>query len=121
LLVQSLTNHHGFIGRLLGISAINGVAPGETVTVICERGCARHLLRTIPVRSLATALRATQLTHPLLLSATTQIQIDVSATGKLSRYTRFAFSLARSSLAVRVTQTGCLSATGHKVGCRAPT
>jgi hypothetical protein len=121
LLVQSLTNHPGFIGRLLGISGIIGATPGETITVICQRGCAPHLLRTIPVRSRATARGRTLLTHPLLLTATTQIQIDVSATGKLSRYTRYAFSLAGSSVAVRVTQTGCLAATGHTVGCRAPT
>jgi hypothetical protein len=107
----------GSIGTLLGLSRIAGATAGETITVICLRGCSHRVLLTIPVGSSPAA--RVDLHRPIVLSTTTLIQINASARGRVSRELRYAFARNRSRLAVRLVQSGCLTAAGRVVACRA--
>jgi hypothetical protein len=115
--LRDVSRRPRFIGRLIGVSGLGGGALGETVRVTCALDCAPRSLLSFRIASALPAANWLGLAHPTLLSPTTQIQVVVSATGELSRYVRYAFSLAHAHIAARVVQSGCLTPAGAAVGC----
>ena len=117
LVIQRDARQAGVIGKLLGIQGISGAALGESLLVQCVKACSHKLMLKVRLLNARVMRRKIRLLQALLLSTATRIEIDVSANGKLSRYARYAFAPAGQSLAVRVTVSGCLSASRRVVRC----
>jgi hypothetical protein len=117
LLLEPLTGRPGVIGELLGVQGISGAIRGESIVLRCITACSAPLALGIPLRGGDLARRRFTLAHALLLSAATRIEIDISASGKLSRYARYAFASAGTSIAVRIIASGCLSGAAKVVKC----
>jgi hypothetical protein len=118
LLLERVASRPGLIGKLLGIQGITRAVPGESIAVRCVKACSHALVLKIALNARVMPHKLT-LAHALLLSGATRIEIEVSASGKLSRYARYAFSLAGPNLAVRITDSGCLTTAGKTVTCDA--
>jgi hypothetical protein len=119
LVLVPVNNSPGTVGKLLGIQGISGTVLGETIVVRCVKACSRPLRLEIQLTNRRILRRRIKLARALPLSARTRIEIDVMATGKLSRYARYAFALSGSGLAVHLTSSGCRSEAGHFVQCPA--
>ena len=118
LLLERVTHPTGVIGKLLGIQGITGAARGESLILRCIKACSGRLAIDIPLDARVMPHRIT-LARALLLSSATRIEIDISASGKLSRYARYAFTASGSNLAVRITRSGCRTPAGTIVTCNA--
>ena len=117
LLVEPAARQGRSIGKLLGIHGISGAALGESIRVRCVVACSRKLALNLPLLKARNMQRKITLAHPLLLSAATRIEIDVSASNELSRYARYAFASSGRNVAVRITASGCLSTAGKRMRC----
>jgi hypothetical protein len=117
LLLEPVTGRPGIIGELLGVQGISGAIRGESIILRCINACSDTAVLDIPLRGADVKSRKFTLASPLLLAAATRIEIDISASGKLGRYARYAFALARRSVAVRIIVSGCLSPAAKVVKC----
>ncbi len=117
LLLERATRHPGSIGQLLGVQGISRAAVGESIVVRCILACSRKLSLRIHLVNARSMRRRVSLGSAFPLSMATRIEIDVSASGELSRYTRYSFTPAGRSIAVHITRSGCLSPAGLIAGC----
>lgn len=116
LLLERLTGPPPLIGKLLGIHGIMRAAAGESLVLRCVTSCSRPLRLTLALNASVTQ-RTITFGRALLLSPRTRIEIDVSARGRLSRDARYAFTTHGAQLGVRITSSGCRTASGRVVRC----
>jgi hypothetical protein len=115
LLVRAAISGSG-LGEIVGLASVRGATVGETIVLRCITGCKRKFRVKIHIGR-ASDVRRRIVFSPLVVSRKTEIEVDVSAPGHLTRFARYGFTRSRRALSIRLMARGCRSSKGADERC----
>jgi hypothetical protein len=108
----------GFVlGVLMEIAEVRGADIGDTLIVRCVAGCVRPLMQASRVGRRQKSRGRLMLKPPLTIRRSTQIEVDLRAPGRVTRFVRYRFAREPRGLIAHVARRGCLSATAKEERC----
>jgi hypothetical protein len=105
------------LGLFVEIAAVGGAHARDTIVVRCTTGCQHPLRETVRVGKHHDARGTVAISPPLVVSATTRVEIELLAPGLVARFVQYRFIRAAGKLIAHPTHRGCLSPAGRARSC----